>query len=398
MKKRLSIGSCIVLILVFCIATFLITVNVFKNQNNTELNELYEKESFYDKLNDVYNQVSSNFINSTDEAEFEDAYLSAYIDSLEDPYSIYLTADEMESYLADNSGELVGIGVHVAYDNETEGIYITGVMQNSPALDAGIIAGDIIVKIEDIELTSDTYYSAINSVRGKTGESVDLVIKRGEQHINFSVVRTEIVNESVLYEKLDSEIAYITITEFDGNTFEQFKNALDKASNDGCIKYIFDVRNNPGGDLGSIVSVLDLLLPEGTITEIVYKDGNITKKESDAACLNAPMVVLANGNTASAGELFTAALRDYNLATIVGTTTFGKGTMQTITKLADGSGLKLSTAYYNPPKGENYNGIGITPDVEVVMSDELMARFYMLTNEEDIQLQKAIEIIKSDNN
>jgi len=398
MKKRLSIGTCIVLVLLFCIATFLITATAFQTQSNTELAELNEKADFYNKLKDVYDQVSNTYIKDAEASDIEDAYLSAYIDSLKDPYSRYLTKEEMEAYTSDSNGDLVGIGVHVAYDNDSQGIYITSVMKDSPSLEVGIQAGDIIVQVGDIIISSETYYSAVNAVKGKEGESVNLVIKRGEERINFTVIRKSMASESVLYEKLDNEIAYISILEFNGYTADSFKEELDKAISDGCKKYIFDVRNNPGGDLKAIESVLDRLLPEGPIIKIVDKSGNVKTDDSDAACLEAPMVVLCNGNTASAGELFTAALRDYKLATLVGTTTFGKGTMQSINTLSDGSGLKLSTYYYNPPSGVSYNGIGITPDVEITMSDEDTARFYKLTNEEDNQLQKAIEIITAENN
>lgn len=397
MKKRISIGLCLLLILLFCIATFLITATAFQNNYSTEIAELNEKTSFYDKLKDVYNQVDKTFIKDTSEENFEDAYLSAYIDSLEDPYSAYFTKEQMQAYLSDSKGDMVGIGVHAAFDSESGGIYITSVMPSSPAMQAGLLAGDIIIQVDDIKISSDTYFSAINTIKGVAGKSVSIVVNRGKETLNFSVVRAAIESESVIYEKLDNNIAYITIIEFNGHTAETFKEAIEKSEKDGCEKYIFDVRNNPGGDLNAIVSVLDLLLPEGPIINIVDKNGNTKTESSDKNCLSAPMAVLTNGYTASAAELFTAALRDYELATIVGTKTFGKGTMQTITTLPDGSGLKLSAHYYNPPYGENYNGVGITPDVVIEMPSELMDKFYKLTKEEDNQLQKAIEIINENN-
>lgn len=400
MKKRLSIGTSIVLVLLFCIATFLITANAFQTQYDTELTELKEKADMYDKLADVYSRVDANFLKDTgdEEAEMTDAFLSAYIEGLDDRYSVYLTKDEMDAFVADTAGDLVGIGVHIAYDVDSEGIYITSVMNNSPALEAGMQAGDIIIQVGDIVLSSDTYYAALNAVKGNAGDAVSLVLKRNEETITLSVVRAAIESQSVFYEKLDNEIAYITILEFNNYTADTFKAALETAATDGCTRYIFDVRNNPGGDLSAIVSVLDRLLPEGPIINTVDKNGNTSTKSSDATCLQTPMVVLCNSNTASAGELFTAALRDYEMATLVGTTTYGKGSMQSIYTLPDGSGLKISTAYYNPPSNVSYDGIGITPDVEVVMSEEDTARFYKLTNEEDNQLQKAIEILTAENN
>ncbi|PKM63170.1 MAG: hypothetical protein CVU97_01610 [Firmicutes bacterium HGW-Firmicutes-21] len=400
MKKRISLGSCIVLVFLFCIATFLITANAFQNRNSSELAALYEKADFYDKLKDVYDRVSDNYIKDTDIKDFEYAYLNAYIDSLGDPYSMYFSEEELRAYLSDSSGDMVGIGVRAVFDAETGGIYITGVMPASPALQAGLRVGDIIVQVEDIPVNSDTYDTAINAVRGPEGEAVTLVVSREEDLLlTLTITRAAIDSESVIYEKLESgnsngaSIAYITIIEFNSHTADTFKQALDKAAEDGCESYIFDVRNNPGGDLNAIVKVLDLLLPEGPIINIVDKSGKVTTRSSDEAHLDAPMAVLINGKTASAAELFTAALRDYSLATIIGTTSFGKGTMQTITTLPDGSGLKLSTNYYNPPYGENFHGIGVSPDIFLEMPAELAERFYLLTNEEDNQLQRAIETL-----
>ncbi len=396
MKKRFSIASCIVIVFLFCAATFLITAVAFQTQRDSRLDELQDKADFYDKLFDVYNRVNDSFLKETEKKDLEYTYLSAYINSLDDPYSVYLTEEEMKAYLADSEGNMVGIGVHAAYDSESEGIYITGVMPDSPAFRAGMQTGDIIVQVEDIIVSQDSYYTAINAVKGAEGEPVSLVVKRDGKLFGLEIVRAAIESESVIFEKIDNEgghIAYISIIEFDGHTAEMFENALKRAEEEGCDRYIFDVRNNPGGDLNAIVSVLDLLLPEGPIINIVDKNGKVTSEESDKDFLDAPMVVLINGYTASAAELFTAALRDYELAEIVGTTTFGKGTMQTVTTLPDGSGLKLSTYYYNPPYGDNYHGVGVSPDVETIMPKELMERFYLLTNEEDNQLQKAIEII-----
>lgn len=394
MKKRISWGTCIVIVFIFCTATFLLTVTTLNNNFESKNVELISKASFYDKLQDVYGRVNSEFVKDYTPADFEKSYLGTYIDSLNDPYSAYLSKEEMKEHMSDAAGNLVGIGVHVVYHNETGGIYITGIMPDSPALKAGLQPGDIIIQVEDIKLTPETYSTAVNTVKGEAGKAVNFVVKRGNEELKFSIVRAALKNETVLYEKINNSIAYVTIIQFDGTTAEQFNNVLEKAAADGCDRYIFDVRNNPGGDLSAITQVLDKLLPEGPIINIIDKKGETQTIESDAACLKAPMVVLANGNTASAAELFTAALRDYKLATIIGTKTFGKGSMQTTMTLADGSGLKLSTAFYNPPYGENYDGIGITPDIVLEMPEELMGRFYLLTNEEDNQLQKAISVIK----
>lgn len=393
MRKRIPIGVCILVTIMSCIATYLITSIAMNSSHQQELNVLKEKASFYDKLSDVFRRVETSYIKGTEESNMDDAYLGAYIASLDDPYSAYLTKEEMEEYLSANEGNMIGIGINAVLDDDTGGIYVARVMNGSPAQKAGLLKGDIIIQAGDLEINNN-FDEAIQVIRGNEGEAVTLKVKRDSEILEFTIVREKFPYESVIYEALDYNIAYITITEFDDKTAEAFAEALEKAKNDGCEKYLFDVRNNPGGDLNAIVAVLDKLLPEGPIINIVDRKGNTTTKRSDAACLEAPMVVLVNENTASAAELFTAALRDYKLATIVGTTTFGKGTMQTITTLPDGSGLRLSTYYYNPPFGENYNGVGITPDVVIEMPEELSKKFYKLTKEEDNQLQKAIEILK----
>ena len=200
----------------------------------------------------------------------------------------------------------------------------------------------------------------------------------------------------MLYERIDGNIAYIRILSFaDETVSEEFSDVIERAQNDGCNKFVFDVRNNAGGYLEEICDVLDILLPEGPIINIVDKNKNTKTHNSDKECIKGKFAVLCDGNTASAAELFTAALRDYNLAEIVGTKTFGKGTMQTTRMLKDGSAIKISTAYYNPPSNISYDGIGIKPDFEIGYPEEWEGKLYQMPLSEDAQLQKALEILAS---
>ena len=210
--------------------------------------------------------------------------------------------------------------------------------------------------------------------------------------------RRKVENVSVFYRTID-DTAVIEVLQFTQTTAADFRKALEQAKKDNVKYYVFDMRNNGGGDLNAIVEVLDMLLTKGrTILTASDKNGTVVQTFSATTkeYLNAPMAVLINGNTASAAELFTAALRDYDMAVTVGTTTYGKGEMQSLISLADGSGVRISTYFYNPPCGVNYEGIGIIPDVEIDLPEELASKYYQLTDEEDVQLQKALEAVKNE--
>ena len=240
--------------------------------------------------------------------------------SIADDYGQYLTAEEYASLIDSADGDFVGIGVHATFDVDTEGVYIFGVIPNSPAEKAGIKKGDVIIKAEGIVSSEKTYYELLDSVRGEAGTEVSVTVLRdGEEH-DFKIVRQAVASENVFYEKLDNNVAFIRILSFaDETVSEEFTKKLALAQSEGCDKFVFDVRNNSGGYLGEICDVLDLLLPEGPIINIVDKDGNTKTQNSDANCIKGKMAVLCNKGTASAAELFTAALRDYKLADIIGT-------------------------------------------------------------------------------
>jgi carboxyl-terminal processing protease len=340
--------------------------------------------------------IEGSYIHGYEENElWEDLYRTLAI-SLGDDYSQYLTAEEYNALVDSADGDFVGIGVHATYDVDTQGIYIFGVIPNSPAEKAGLKSGDVIVKAEGIEATEETYYDVLDAVRGEAGTNVSVTALRGEEKIDFVITRQAVASENVLYQKLDGNIAYIRILSFaDTRVSEEFVQKIALAQSEKCEKFIFDLRNNSGGYLDEILAVLDILLPEGPMINIVDKKGLTKTHNSDSNCIKGEMAVLCNGNTASAAELFTAALRDYELAEIIGETTFGKGTMQTTRLLSDGSALKLSIAFYNPPSNVSYDKIGVKPDFEVKLTEYWESRYFKMPVEEDTQLQKAIEILNS---
>lgn len=383
----------IAVIIASVLLTFTLTREALTDQFRQELikNQTSSTNSaFLQKFAKIEDIVKGNYIKDYDLSQAEDAALYAFFDALGDNYTFYMDADEYSATMTDSAGIVAGIGVRAVIDPDTGHICIMTVMPDSPALKAGLEPLDRIIKVSDTEVTEENYSDCINLIKGAVGTDVTFTVKRGEEVFDVTCTRASVNNVTVEYRKLENNIALIRITEFVSTTPEQFKAAMQQAQDDGCEKYIFDMRNNPGGNLGAIEEVLDYLLPEGPIINIVYADGTKDVYNSDASCFDAPMVVLCNGSTASAGELFTAALRDYEKATIIGETTFGKGTMQTIQSLGDGSGFRMSIAYYNPPCNVSYDGTGITPDIEIKLTEEQLKYFYFLSDAEDPQLQAAI--------
>ena len=280
------------------------------------------------------------------------------------------------------SGSFVGIGLTCTKNN---GIYIVDVYDGSPAKEAGLVKGDTIIAVDGVAVSDENYDSVINSIAGEAGSSVELTVRKadgGETVLN--VIRREIVVASIISEMLDGNVGYIKITQFSQNSDEQFSAALNSLINSGAKSFLFDVRDNSGGSLDSILNILDRLLPEGPIMHIIRKDAKETKYSTADESLDFPMAVLINENTASAAELFCSALRDYDTARLFGVKTYGKGCMQTISSFSDGSGIRLTTAFYNPPFGDNYDGIGVSPHVEVINSDN-----------EDSQLISAINYLNN---
>ncbi len=306
-----------------------------------------------------------------------DAILTCYITVLGDPYSIYRQPEETEIYTEDMSGKFGGIGVMVEYIDQDESIMVNTVYPGSPAEKAGIKVGDFIYGIDGKTVDELGYRNAVNYVRGKIGTDVELTLLRGDKQVTVVATRAEIEELNVVY-KINEEnnTGYVQIVAFKQNTFDQFKEAIDTLEAAKVRGIIFDLRNNPGGYVDSVLAVISYLIPDGkTVMSYQYKDRDrvvlVSDDDEGDHVVNLPFVVLCNQYTASAGEIFTAAIRDYRNegimdATIVGTTTYKKGIMQnTYYYPLDQSTVTLTVAYYNPPCGVNYHGIGVTPDVQV---------------------------------
>lgn len=343
------------------------------------------------RLAELSEYVDENYYQETDEDTLMDGALKGYVAGLGDPYSVFLTEDEYGGWKEKESGTAVGIGVTV--QSAEEGLYIVEVTSGSPAETAGIQAGDTITAVDGEFVTDLGYNEAVAHVKGEIGTDVVLTVLREGEELEITVTRGEIVTISAEGQMLDGNIGYVHISAFRENTFDQYSKVLNEILEAGAEGIIFDVRNNGGGLLSALEDVLDPLLPEGNIAIASYGDGTVkTIVESDSEELDIPMIVLVNGGTASAGELFAASLRDFGKASLVGETTFGKGIMQD-TRTVAGGAVTLTVAAYQTVKGECYHEIGVTPDTEIILPEEYVVDFKNPDTKGDVQLAEAYETI-----
>lgn len=401
MSKKVSIGTVIVIAFLTALITFEITFVTVRRSDQSLLDEAVPAMDAYDKLTQVDAYYREYYVGEIDEEELMDGIIDGYIYGTGDKYAYYLDREEFAAAMQENSGEMVGIGVQVIY---SEGlIEVVMVMPDSPALEAGVMPGDFIVTVEGESVAEIGYYAAIDKMLGDEGTAVTFSVSRDGELINYSINRKKIDAVSVMSHVLESDptVGVVKILQFDLGTPDQFISACEELMAQGVTRFIFDVRYNPGGDLTSICAILDYLLPKGPIIRIVDNAENWEAEYSDAEHLDVPMCVLVNENTASAGELFSSALQDYSKeglidAKLVGTVTYGKGTMQSVIQLSDGSGFGISTNMYYPPFSDCYEGVGVVPDYSCEMDESLAnVNIYKIADADDTQLQMAVEVLDS---
>lgn len=348
-----------------------------------------------EKIDEIYSYMNIYYY---DKFEREDVYNSIYsgvLESLEDPYSVYYTPEEYQDLMVSTSGTYYGIGAGVSQDLDTMEVTITKVYRGTPSEEAGLKNGDMILSVEGIQATSVSVSDLVQHIRGEEGTKVHMVIYRPStgETLEFEVERRHVELPSIEGEMLDDGIGYIQITEFQDKTDEQFALMVEQLQTQGAKGLIIDVRANPGGLLSSVVELLDQVLPQGLLVYVEDKYGNRDNYTSDPTCLDLPIVVLTDENSASASEIFAGAMKDYEYATLVGKTTYGKGIVQNIIRLSDGDAMKITTAKYFTPKGNDIHKIGVVPDVEVDYEysgpeEEAYDKQY------DSQFLKAVEIMK----
>ncbi len=345
------------------------------------------------KYLELEDRIKRSFVDETDEKTLADGVALGMVYALNDPYSAYMSAEEYNKKLDDNEGLDAGIGISICSHPDTSYIYVINVSVGSPADLAGIKAGDSITAVDGTDVLEIGVSAAVEKIRGEIGTDCVLSINRGDETLSLTATRGRYVTTSVFSHMIDS-LCYIQITDFNAATVPQFEAAIADATDKGATGLIFDVRGNGGGTLDSVDKILDILLPEGEVVSATYKNG---KKEvlfsSDKNEIDLPMTVLCDEGTASAAELFAASIRDFEKGKLIGTKTYGKGIMQETFALSDGSAVRLTVAYFNPPSGINFHGKGLTPDIEITLTEDEQKYFYFLTDETDPVIKQAVKIM-----
>ncbi|MGL4913394.1 MAG: S41 family peptidase, partial [Romboutsia sp.] len=326
--------------------------------------DVYEGYKKYNKLIGLEGVIKEDFYQETKEDNLVNGAIKGLFSGLEDPYSQYYTKEEYERLMEQTSGAFVGIGVYISATPEDNTLTIIAPIEGSPAEKSGIKPGDKILKVDGKAVTADKSDEAISMIKGKEGTEVELTIKRDDKEFNVVVKREEIVSKSVESEVKEDNIGYIRITSFNETTYDEFKKALDDLKAKNIKGLVLDLRDNPGGLLNICKDIADELIGEGTIVYTKDNKGNTEYLKSDKEKLGVPIAVLTNEGSASASEILTAAIVDNKEGISVGTTTFGKGLVQSVRGFKDGTGYKLTTAQYYTPNGEYINGKGIKPNIE----------------------------------
>ncbi len=345
------------------------------------------------KLSILNSLIDESYLGDIDKKKLEEGLYEGYIGGLDDPYSVYYDEEETKAFMEATEGEYSGIGAVMTQSKDSGIIVLTHVYKDSPAMKAGLKDEDILYKVEGKEVTGEDLTDVVSRIRGEKGTKVELTVLRGKKNEEVTVVavRDTIETQTVQTKMLEGDIGYMAVSEFDSVTYDQYVKGLDTLEGQGMKGLVVDLRGNPGGNLNTVCDILDLMLPKGLIVYTQDKNGEKREMTSDEENkFTHPMVVLVNGNSASASEIYAGAIQDYGLGKIVGTQTYGKGVVQQIFDLKDGTCVKLTIAEYYTPKGRNINGKGITPDVEEEY--ELNEK----NPEADNQLEKAVEELKKE--
>ena len=403
--KRQRIYKTIMLVVLTAFLTFILTTIYITNKNNSNndsqsISSLLGIESSNDNqltksIKYIKTILDKYYLNDIDEDKAVEGALEGYVSSLGDPYTEYIPKDEMEDYKSNLMGNYVGVGIYMAQNTKDNTIVVLSPIKYSPAEEAGILPGDIIKKINGVEYKGEDMTAASNSIKGEEGTTVTLEIQRGQEITTFEITRKKITTNPVVSEKLDNNIGYLEVTSFDEDTAENFKAKYEELKSQGITSLIIDLRNNGGGLVEQALKIADYIVPKGKdLLVTVDKDKNekVEKSEEDVL-IDMPIVVLVNENSASSSEILAGALKDLNEATIVGTTTYGKGVIQQLLTLKSGAGLKVTVEEYYTPNRTKINGVGIEPNEKVELP-ETVSNHLLVQRDQDTQLQKAIEILK----
>ncbi len=340
----------------------------------------------------IRTKLENEYLGELEDQQMLEMAIKGYVAGVGDEYTVYYTPEEMSEQYETAMGNYVGIGIYMIISYEEGTITILEPMENSPAMEVGLQEGDIITKVEGEEVTKDNVSDMSNKIKGEEGTKVKLEIKRDDKTFDVEVERKKIEVSHINSKMLENNIAYIQVTDFDGGASDEFKKNYQELKSQGATSLIVDIRDNGGGVVDEAIDMLEMICDQGSTLLIeTDKNGNEKiEKSKEKPIIDIPIVVLVNGNSASASEIFAGALKDYNKAKIIGTKTYGKGVIQTLTMLSDGSGLKMTTAEYCTPRRNKINKIGIEPNITVELPEDIEE----LTEANDTQLQRAIDELK----
>lgn len=361
-----------------------------------QYNGVLSDSSHVQKIEYLEKMIDQEYLGEVDNAEMAEGIYAGLVYGLGDVYSRYYTADEYAQETASTDGAYAGIGVSIQ-KNKNGGVQIAECYEGGPGADAGLQTGDVITAINDTDVTDMELSDVVSLIRENKDNTIVLTVFREneEKSREISVDVTDVELPSVFGEMLDKKTGYIQITQFTGVTPQQYKDMFAELKDKGMERLVIDLRDNPGGLLTSVCDILREILPEGLIVYTEDKYGNREEETCDGKHqLDMPLAVLVNENSASASEIFAGAVQDHEVGTIVGTTTYGKGVVQELRQLSDGSAVKLTVSNYYTPNGNSINKVGIKPDVEVKLASELLNKAE-ITHEEDNQLQKALDVIEN---
>lgn len=401
--KRQRVYKVIMLVVLTATIVFMLTTFIMYNKfkeayenGDTNKSAYVDSGSMIKTLQSFKAMLEEKYIGEIDDEKLLEGAIKGYIEGLNDPYTEYLTKEEMQEFTEQTNSEYVGIGVYVSNNRSNNTLLIVGVMKNSPALEAGMQAGDVIEKIEGVAYAGDQLNEATSILKGKEGTTVKVTVLRDGKEIDLEITRKKITVDHVASEMLDNKIAYIQIDSFDSGVKNAFEEQITKLKNDGAKGIIIDLRSNGGGIVDEATGIAELFVNKGEtilITKGKNQEEKTTKSTKDPKITDIPVVVLVNEGTASASEILAAALKEQYGAKIVGKTTYGKGVIQTLYTLTDGSGLKITTDEYFTPNHNKIHKVGIKPDVEVDLTKDEQG-YYETSMEKDAQIQKAIEELK----
>lgn len=410
-EKKNRIYRTMMMIILTSFATFMITFftmysyikqdkeNLISSSTDTLLGNITtSSNSEIDKyINKVRSTIDKYYLwkDEIDDEKLKTSAIKGYVEGLGDKYTEFVPADEMKEYTENITGSFEGIGIYMVEDEKTDRVVVYYPIPNSPAEKAGIKSGDLIISVDGIEYTAKDFKNISSYIKGKEGTKVNLVIERNGERISYELTREKIVTNPINSKIINNNIGYIRIPSFDENTSKEFKEKVKELQNNGVQKLIIDLRNNGGGIVNEAIDIADAFLEKDKviISTVDNKQKKTTTSSKNEKSIDLETIVLVNQNSASASEILAVSLKDNGRAKLLGTKTYGKGIIQTFLSLTDGSGLKITTEEYYSPNGTAIHNVGIEPDINVEFPENIKS-IYSVEENQDTQLQKAIELLK----